>query len=77
MTELFFEVYNCYFQVIQSLIGKHGPISEKELNFRIQNDCLKKASSIFFLSLRKTDGDFLKSRMVFFIQICQRISTCL
>ena len=43
MTELFFEVYNCYFQVIQSLIGKHGPISEKELNFRIQNDCFEES----------------------------------
>lgn len=53
MTELFSEVYNCYFQVIQSLIGKHGPISEKELNFRIQNDCFKE--SILYLLPKLTE----------------------
>lgn len=53
MTELFSEVYNCYFQVIQSLIGKHGPISEKELNFRIQNDCFEE--SILYLLPKLTE----------------------
>ena len=53
MTELFFEVYNCYFQVIQSLIGKHGSISEKELNFRIQNDCFEE--SILYLLPKLTE----------------------
>lgn len=53
MTELFSEVYNCYFQVIQSLIGKHGPISEKELNFCIQNDCFEE--SILYLLPKLTE----------------------
>lgn len=53
MTELFSEVYNCYFQVIRSLIGKHGPISEKELNFRIQNDCFEE--SILYLLPKLTE----------------------
>lgn len=53
MTELFSEVYNCYFQVIQSLTGKHGPISEKELNFRIQNNCFEE--SILYLLPKLTE----------------------
>lgn len=36
MSELFSEVYNCYFQVIKSLIEKKNCISEKELTYRIQ-----------------------------------------
>lgn len=31
MAELFSEIYNCYFQVIKSLIEKKDCLSEKEL----------------------------------------------
>lgn len=70
MSELFSEVYNCYFQVIKSLIEKKKKISEKEVNFRIQRDCFEE--SILYLLPMLTEkgwgfyenqGDFLHSRL--------------
>lgn len=66
MTELFFEVYNCYFQVIQSLIGKHGPISEKELNFRIQNDCFEESILYLLPKLTEKGWGFFEKQDGFF-----------
>ena len=53
MTELFSEVHNCYFQVIKSLIETKKCISEKELNYRIQNDCFEE--SILYLLPKLTE----------------------
>lgn len=55
MTELFSEVYNCYFQVIKSLIEKKKYISEKELNFRIQDNCFEE-SILYLLPKLTQDG---------------------
>lgn len=53
MQELFSEVYNCYFQVIKSLIETKKCISEKELNFRIQDSCFEE--SILYLLPKLTE----------------------
>lgn len=53
MTELFSEVYNCYFQVIKSLVEKNRCISEKEMNFRIKSSCFEE--SILYLLPRLTE----------------------
>ncbi len=47
MSELFSEIYNCYFQVIKSLIEQKSTISERELNYRIQSFCFEE--SILYL----------------------------
>ena len=47
MSELFSEVYNCYFQVIKSLIEQKRDISERELNYRIRSSCFEE--SILYL----------------------------
>lgn len=54
--ELFSELYNCYFQVIKSLIQTKKCISEKELNFRIQNSCFEE--SILYLLPKLTENDW-------------------
>lgn len=54
MTELFSEVYNCYFQVIKSLIESKKCISEKELHERIQKDCFEE--SILYLLPKLTEN---------------------
>ena len=54
MTELFSEVYNCYFQVIKSLIEKKQYISEKELNYQIQKNCFEE--SILYLLPKLTEN---------------------
>lgn len=70
MTELFSEIYNCYFQVIQALINRKQSISEQELTFRIQKDCFEE--SILYLLPKLTDqgwgfyrkqGDILYSNL--------------
>lgn len=53
MTELFSEVYNCYFQVINSLIQKNRRISEKEMDFCIKSSCFEE--SILYLLPRLTE----------------------
>ena len=53
MTEIFSEVYNCYFQVIKSLIEKKSCISEKEVNFHIKNTCFEE--SILYLLPKLTE----------------------
>lgn len=53
MAELFSEVYNCYFQVIKSLIEKKSRISEKEVNFHIKNTCFEE--SILYLLPKLTE----------------------
>lgn len=52
MTELFSEIYNCYFQVIQSLVTQNPCLSEKELKTRIQDTCF--AESVLYLLPRLT-----------------------
>ncbi len=54
MSELFSEVYNCYFQVIKSLIETKQSISEKELHYRIQDTCF--AESILYLLPKLTEN---------------------
>lgn len=53
MSELFSEIYNCYFQVIKSLIEQKNSISERELSYRIQNSCFEE--SILYLLPKLTD----------------------
>ncbi len=53
MAELFSEVYNCYFQVIKSLIEKKSRISEREVNFHIKNTCFEE--SILYLLPKLTE----------------------
>lgn len=53
MTEIFSEVYNCYFQLIKSLIEKKSCISEKEVNFHIKNACFEE--SILYLLPKLTE----------------------
>ena len=52
--ELFSEIYNCYFQVIKSLIEKKNYISEKELNYRIKNRGFEE--SILYLLPKLTEN---------------------
>ena len=52
MTELFSEIYNCYFQVIQSLVTQNPCLSEKELKTHIQDACF--AESVLYLLPRLT-----------------------
>lgn len=54
--ELFSEVYNCYFQVIKSLIEKKNYISESELYFRIQTSGFEE--SILYLLPKLTDNEW-------------------
>ena len=54
MSELFSEVYNCYFQVIKSLIESKQFISDKELHYRIQDACF--AESILYLLPKLTES---------------------
>lgn len=54
--ELFSEVYNCYFQVIKSLIEKKNYISESELKFRIQDSGF--GESILYLLPKLTEPEW-------------------
>ncbi len=54
MADLFSEVYNCYFQVIKSLITAKNCISESELNFRIKSGCFEE--SILYLLPKLTEN---------------------
>ena len=58
--------------VIQSLIGKHGSISEKELNFRIQNDCFEESSLKVFSVIRVCIVVFI-GKAVIVVEIIRRI----
>lgn len=64
--ELFSEIYNCYFQVIRSLIQTGRCISEKEMEFRIKNDCFEE--SILYLLPRLTEKgwDFYEKKNGFY-----------
>lgn len=53
MSELFSEIYNCYFQVIKSLVEQKSCLTESELHYRIQNACFEE--SILYLLPRLTD----------------------
>lgn len=52
--ELFSEIYNCYFQVIKSLIEKKNYISKEELNYRIKNSGFEE--SILYLLPKLTEN---------------------
>lgn len=52
--ELFSEIYNCYFQVIKSLIEKKNYISEEELNYHIKNSGFEE--SILYLLPKLTEN---------------------
>lgn len=54
--ELFSEVYNCYFQVIKSLIEKKNYITESELKFRIKESGFEE--SILYLLPKLTDNEW-------------------
>lgn len=56
MAEIFSEVYNCYFQVIKSLIEKKTYISESELKFRIGNNGFQE--SMLYLLPKLTGGEW-------------------
>ena len=53
MSELFSEIYICYFQVIKSLIEQKNTISERELIYRIRNSCFEE--SILYLLPKLTE----------------------
>lgn len=52
MAELFSEIYNCYFQVIQSLVREKDCVSKKELKGYIQDNCFEE--SLLYLLPRLT-----------------------
>lgn len=54
--ELFSEVYNCYFQVIKSLIEKKNFISERELHFRVQTGGFEE--SVLYLLPKLIDDEW-------------------
>lgn len=54
MTELFSEIYNCYFQVIKSLIEKKDCLSEKELKCLIKDSGFEE--SILYLLPKLTEN---------------------
>lgn len=56
MSELFSEVYNCYFQVIKSLIEQKNYISEEELKYRINDMGFEE--SIIYLLPKLTSGEW-------------------
>lgn len=56
MPEIFSEVYNCYFQVIKSLIEKKSRISKNELDFRIKDGGFEE--SLFYLFPKLIDGEW-------------------
>lgn len=56
MPEIFSEVYNCYFQVIKSLIEKKSCISKNELDFRIKDGGFEE--SLFYLFPKLIDGEW-------------------
>lgn len=56
MPEIFSEVYNCYFQVIKSLIERKSRISKSELDFRIKDSGFEE--SLFYLFPKLTDGEW-------------------
>lgn len=60
--ELFSEIYNCYFQVIQSLIAKKDYISEKELHFRIQNNGFEESIIYLLPKLTQTGWGFYEKK---------------
>ncbi len=58
MAEIFSEVYNCYFQVIKSLIEKKDRISKKELDFRIRDEGFEESLFYLFPKLAKDGWGF-------------------
>lgn len=70
MAELFSEIYNCYFQVVKSLIEQKNVISKNELEYRIK-DIGFQESILYLLPKLLTDewgffmpdGDYMKSRL--------------
>lgn len=62
MTEIFSEVYNCYFQVIKSLIEKKNHISEKELSFHIKNTCFEESILYLLPKLTQQGWGFYEKR---------------
>lgn len=62
MTEIFSEVYNCYFQVIKSLIEKKSCISEKEANFHIKNTCFEESILYLLPKLTEQEWGFYEKR---------------
>ena len=66
MTDLFSEVYNCYFQVIQSLITAKNNISESELNFRIKSGCFEESILYLLPKLTENGWGFYEKQNGFF-----------
>lgn len=58
MSELFSEVYNCYFQVLKSLIEKKQYISETELTYRIQKSGFEESLASLLPKLTKNGWGF-------------------
>lgn len=72
MTELFSEVYNCYFQVIKSLITSKNCISESELNFRIKSGCFEESILYLLPKLTENGWGFYEKQDGMF---CSKLST--
>ncbi|MDE6387556.1 MAG: WYL domain-containing protein [Lachnospiraceae bacterium] len=62
MSELFSEVYNCYFQVIKSLIEQKRDISERELNYRIRSSCFEESILYLLPKLTKKGWGFYEQK---------------
>ncbi|MBO5292953.1 MAG: WYL domain-containing protein [Lachnospiraceae bacterium] len=60
--ELFSEVYNCYFQVIKSLIEKKNYLSESELKYRIQESGFEESILYLLPKLTEPEWGFYEKR---------------
>ncbi len=62
MSELFSEIYNCYFQVIKSLVEQKNYITEGELQYRIQNACFEESILSLLPGLTENGWGFYEKR---------------
>lgn len=62
MTELFSEIYNCYFQVIKSLIEQKSSLSKKELFFQIHNSCFEESALYLLPKLTENGWGFYEKK---------------
>lgn len=62
MSKLFSEIYNCYFQVIKSLMEQKNYIAESELQYRIQNACFEESILSLLPGLTENGWGFYEKR---------------
>lgn len=72
MSELFSEVYNCYFQVIKSLIEAQKYISKQEVTYRIQKSGFEESLLTLLPKLTEKGWGFYENDKTMF---CSKLST--